>query len=464
MLHDSSCGVHFMLVAVSLLLYGLLLLLFFFAWALGSRRAFVLTPFLVFSANEIFRVWPATVSALTTGLSRDLYVVLACALGFASFLVLYIVTLGLVQSKRSLVREFTASPMLSNVHPKAVFWALCGIGAGLVAAGLFLYQGAPPVVEGVKRLFAGSGADEVASLIGDGRKMITKGHYFGGEYRGQGLLRTLMRVGWAYVSALALVMFAKHKGLRWLLLGLVAATLTFAFVAGDGTRGPLVEVIIYILIVVSFIRVINLRTLVVGVVALFSVAILLSSLSPKLDSAKAQGMGAIESIAQRILFGNGINNVHAIELLRAGDLQHRDGALHLRNLMASIPGVQPGHNFSHELYKTLNPESTRTTYASGTYLMTIYVDFGLPGVVIIYGLIGVVIAVLQDWLFRRRKMTGTTPFLAYLSFLGGSLSIIGFTGFAAWVTILLFVHIMMRVLCRVIEGPKAGASLALQGR
>lgn len=451
-----------MLLGVALLLYALLLVLFFFTWTFGSQRALVLTPFVLFSANEILRVWPATVAALASGLSRDLYVVLVCALGFVAFLLFYLLTLGLIRSRRNLVWDFTSRPVLSDVHPKAIFWALCGVSIGLVAAGLFLYQGFPPVVEGVHRLLTGSSPDEVANLIGDGRKMITKGHYFGGEYRGQGLLRTLMRVGWAYVSALALVMFRTQGGLRWLFFGLAAALLCFAFVAGDGTRGPLVEVLIYIVIVVSFQRIISMRTVVVALVAIFSVAILLSSLSPKLESARSRGVGAVESIATRILFGNGINNVHAIELIRSGDLQLRGGELHLRNLKAAIPGVQPGHNFSHELYRILNPGSTATTYSSGTYLMTIYVDFGLPGTVIVYGIIGIVVALLQDRLFRKRKVDRAVPFLAYLSFLGGSLSIIGFTGFAAWLTVLLFVHITTVLLCRLLQGTRNRARLVLQ--
>jgi len=134
----------------------------------------------------------------------------------------------------------------------------------------------------------------------------------------------------------------------------------------------------------------------------------MSIYSPKMAFLLQSDRFVVESVAsilQRIFLGNGINDVYAIEFIRDGSIQHRLGFLHLRDILASVPGAGGGVPFSHELYLLLNPRGFGTTYATGTYITKAYVDFGILGVTVIFFILGVCVGVAQKLLFQRKVKT-----------------------------------------------------------
>ena len=94
------------------------------------------------------------------------------------------------------------------------------LGFLLVSAGLLFYGGLPPTITSI-RMILFSGALEAAGLVSDSRYILTKGAYFGGEYRGQGLYMAVSSFGWAMLSVWQLYLTLKTPILREKLILLV---------------------------------------------------------------------------------------------------------------------------------------------------------------------------------------------------------------------------------------------------
>jgi hypothetical protein len=431
------------LVALGIAILSMAFVAFCIIWRADGRSTLIFSPYLIFSINEFVLVWPSAIRSISIGLSEDMYGVLLVAVGYTSFLVGYAVIRSFLYASPSEMYEFQAKPIESESGHLAWFLAFVVTATALIASGLLLYQGVPPVTVGVRDLFAGIAGDDVARFVGESRKQITKGHYFGGAYRGQGLLRTIGQIGWPYLLGMAIIQYEATKRRIWLGAAAFTGVFCFMFVAGDGTRNPFLTALLYLVVLASLVRKVNPRALAMGGVGIVGVAILLSAISPKMHGALGGGRFfsiAAQRIAERILFGNGTNNIYTIEFVRSGRLQLHWGAIHLRDAMNAIPGVMAGLPFAHELHLLLNPGSTATTYENGTYLMTIYADFGAPGVFLVYALIGCFIGWICTVVFRSRKSASTLAMISWCSILAGKIAISGFTGFLASVVVLFCIH------------------------
>ena len=100
-----------------------------------------------------------------------------------------------------------------------------------------------------------SGALEAAGLVSDSRYILTKGAYFGGEYRGQGLYMAVSSFGWAMLSVWQLYLTLKTPILREKLILLVIVIASWVFIAGTGTRGPFLNYIITLIIAFSVVSI-----------------------------------------------------------------------------------------------------------------------------------------------------------------------------------------------------------------
>ncbi len=132
--------------------------------------------------------------------------------------------------------------------------------------------------------------------------------------------------------------------------------------------------------------------------------------------------------ASRIVLANGLHDVEAMNFVEDGSLGRGFGAIHLQKVLSSIPGV--GKNdlpFAARLSVLLNPyrPETDTSYASETYLGWLYVDFGLPGVLVVFCLVGVLLARVQTWVFAGSKGILDVPLRGFVIFYLGELALDG---------------------------------------
>ena len=171
---------------------------------------------------------------------------------------------------------------------------------------------------------------------------------------------------------------------------LFAAICSVLFVAGEGTRGPIAEVMLHLIVAISL----SVKLSTLTKVAFFSIASVslvgLSFMSNKMYSLLAGGGSMLEGmllIWQRAILGNTLNDIVTIDLVREGFLTYRLGAINSAvyefNSWCSV--FKPFSYYLGVALGALKP------YASTTFLELAYADFGL-GVIFLYILMGLIVA------------------------------------------------------------------------
>jgi hypothetical protein len=384
----------------------------------------IFSPFLMFCLNEIACVWPAAIYARQQGISEDSFALLAVISITFAFVAGYV-----------LVREWsgwTAGPYdfwsqpMHRFHEPTHVRAIITCGVLFFAAGVYLYQGIPPAITGLHEFLSSGYRYGVNELTAASRLELTKGHYFGGEYRGQGVARLLMRHGWPYLTAIAALIYFQRRKITWKLFTVVLATLCFVFIAGDGTRGPFLWSMIAVLVAVSYHIRIKLRTCVLfGCFAIS--ALLVMSLTQKLAGTVSSGTlltDGIQKIVERIFIGNTIHTIHAIEFVRSGELPLRWGGIQATDVCASLPFVNSDMPFAHELFLLEHPDakSTHTTFANTSYLGIIYAEVGWGGSLIVYFILGAMTAKISQILYNQPKTLAATALVGMTALYIGQLN------------------------------------------
>lgn len=398
-------NIAFDVILHSVMLSSICFILFLMAWRIESNYSLILTPFLLIMVFELSRVFPGFIYAVFVGISNDSYATLIYFTGFTSLLCGFICSIGYLRQRTTTPEIFHKKPITIKSESEIFVAIICGSSL-LVLAGVYMYQGFPAVTNALLGLLIGDDASEIASQVSASRLEITKGHYFGGVYRGYGIISTLIRQGWPLLVSMALIVYWKTKKIKWLCLAFILFILSFIFIAGDGTRGPFVNSLIIYIILFSFIKKIRLRFIFLTLIALISIPILLSLYSAKMHSLIGQEnfvVAAVANILDRILIGNSINDVYAIEFVNDGTIKLRLGMLHFRDFLAVFPGVAGDLPFSNELAMLINPTGSATTFASGTYITKAYVDFGIIGVGVIFLFIGILVGISQTFILRVVK-------------------------------------------------------------
>lgn len=383
--------------------------LFMAVWRIESDYSLVLTPFLVLMVLEFVLIFPGFIYAAVVGISRDSYAILVFFVGFVSLLCGFICSSGYLGYRTSTPQIFQKKPIMIKSEDEIFVAIVCG-SLLLVLAGFYVYQGLPMVTNALIGLLVGGDESEIAQQVTAGRLEMTKGYYLGGVYRGQGVISKLMRVGWPFLVSMAFIVYWRTKKIRWLCLVFILFFLSFVFIAGNGTRGPFVSTLIIYIILFSFIQKIRLRFVFISLFLIIAISILLGLYSAKMQFLIGQEnfvAEALKGILERILVGNSINDVYAIEFMRAGIIKLRMGMVHFRDLLAVFPGVGGGLPFSNELAMLINPWGNATTFASGTYITKPYVDFGIAGVGVSFLFIGVLGGFSQVLIF---KLINKDPF------------------------------------------------------
>lgn len=400
-------------------------------WWLELRFKLILSVPILVLINETLRVYPGFVYGYLNEPGGG-YALVICMISILALVSGFAVAFRLnpVWARGTVV--YSREPFDISDERK-IYWLLIFLAVLLVVPSLYLYQGFPLLVSNTVQILAGLVDHSSAYLeTGEHRKLITKGHVFGGDYRAQGIIRALNSTIWPFLLVMTLAGYRATGSVRWLVVFVIALFLTFVFVAADGTRAPLINAMIVMMVAVSFLYRVRWRHVIVWAGALFLIAISLSVLSPKMGARVADDgfiSYAIVRIAERIAWGNSINDVYAIELLQRNYLEHRMGALHWRDFVAAMPGVGGGTPFSFELFQILNPRNDGTTYLSGTYISTLYVDFGIVGVAVGFFVIGFFVSKLQSFLYRLPK--NILGFALVISIIFGASKIVlnGFVSF-----------------------------------
>jgi|GEM_PF-2399077 len=423
---------------------GLCATYFVYVWQITGRGSTVITPFLLFSVLEMFLNWPAGLVAPVVDGTENFYALTLMLAGFAAFLTGALIGSGLVHHRKDAPIEYRSDAIRAS-HPSAYVVSSMALCAVVLGSSLLLYRGVPPLVESMRSLLGGSDAFASAVSLGESRRLLTKDYYFGGQYRGQGLLRQVLRVGWPFLTAISITLYLKNRRKAWACLAVIWFVLTFVFVAGEGTRAPFLFSVVFLVILVSLIRPLKYRAILAAFAASIGVMVALSLMSTKLQWAIEHDNAIAlvgENITNRIVYGNGNNTVSIVDLVRDGRWKYRHGEVHFQRLLNAIPGVQSGTPLSNQLYQELNPHGNSTTYSSATYFGDVFLDFGPIGVVITYLCLGIFISYVQKWLFALRRTVLSLPAVAYLIFAAGFIPLTGIVGFFAVMPVVAFIYLV----------------------
>ena len=416
---------------------------FWYLWIVDSRFSWIITPFLLFAVLEMTVLWPSVIYAYYRGLSRDAYPMVVTALAFACFLAGFATFRWLRLGQARSPKGFLVSPLEMPLSQTRYIVAITLTTIVLLGMGVYLYRGIPPFI----KYLLGWAPAETTHFVSESRKLFTKSHYFGGEYRGQGLIRSFMGVGWPFLVAISLTIYDKTKKKCWLLVTLFFLLLSFVFVAGDGTRAPFIFAMLCILIVISMIRRLRISYYLLIIIGLFVITIGLSLASGKIIYGEQNRdiTFAMQKILKRISVDNGINSVSVIEFVRSGILDLRGGEVHWEKALNALPGPRFSKlPFSHELSHLLG-KGSETSFSSTTYMGTIYVDFGLAGVITVYTMIGCTIGLVHRILFNGKKTPLRLAVIGFTTFYLGMMSLNGFVGFISSYIVVIVVYFIFKM-------------------
>ena len=389
------------MIGVAILFSLICVVAFVAVWKLENcYHSIVFTPFLIFCTHEMINVLPGFIYAISIGLSKDLYALLMFCSGFISFLLGFIVSLRNVRHSASSISEYRDREVdygsVMRLRSCIIFFAPM-----LILIGLYSYKGLPPVTTALAGLLMGGRGDSLILGIGESREFITKSHYFGGEYRGQGVFRVLMQTAWPIVVLMAYLSYRKMRDRSSLIALILVAFAAVVFISGDGTRSHVVSMLTMFFVLYSLVERVRLRTIGFAFIGIVIVGIAVSLYSPKMyfllndESFLSKSVGGI---IHRILILNALDSVYAIEYARDGALDYPFANLHVRDFLNAIPGVHIGPPFENELNAFIEPYRASTTYATTTYIGIVYVDFSGFGVVVVYFLVGLMLGNLQKTL------------------------------------------------------------------
>jgi hypothetical protein len=433
------------------LLTGFVLLGSLYAvWLLSGRR-FVLSPPTIFVSIYILYHIP-----LALMVSRD-------AIGFLLLvdmgLVCFVVGTVLASDGRSIIRE-TRQALAKTIQldwpPSTVRSAV--ILMILLATGIALlyYQGLPPLLDVYEPLMAGD-IKAVMSTLSHERETLTKAHYFGGRYRGQGVLEVANQEAWKYLLVLAALMATITNRRAFKLLALLTAVLTYVFVAGGAERAPFVWAVIAVLIAFSYTRQIPPARWMKWGASIFVILMLLTLMTPKYSIEGNIIVNIANAIVARIFWGNGLASLHLYQLVQDGTLSVQYGLEHVRLFMNALPGIHSSAPLAHELLFLTDPHARpwSTTYLSHTYLGLIYVDFGAPGVAVILMPLGWALQRLHLLILRSRREILTVSFLAIVALHAGRIVNTSIVNFFPPVLVLAVIHLITVLTMRMLGPPRS---------
>lgn len=318
--------------------------------------------------------------------------------------------------------------------------------------GMIYFGGPPPVLDSLRSLLGGELSSDAAIAVRDFRFSMTKSAYFGGEYRGQGVLRAVTYVSSAIIVSYFSILMALKPGSYSRLKFILSLAFAFLFVGGVGDRAPFLEMLLIAAGAYSLAKPLKLKHVAVSALGAFLALLLLSALSTKgyhlLASQGLQGVSLLfDSLVERLFRGNSRYDIMIIELVNGGTWPLRWGDAHIRNLVTAIPGVNYGVPVSYELFIYTNPLSDRSTFLSGTYMTHAYLDFGWFGSPFVYAISGALIG-FGSGVFEKRARRSSLflLILPLVYFLLGKVFLYGIPGLIPYLIIVLALVLFLKAL------------------
>ncbi len=410
----------------------------FLALAYRQRWAkyFIITPFLLFGFQEIFSLWGIPLNYAFKEKPLDGWEILVIGTAFLAFVTGFFLAGG----KNLSLKSYLSKPITAKYPLQYYFMGVSVTILILVGLGLYYYQGAPALGFSIIELLTGNlSIGELASFMSEQRFLLTKSHWFGGEYRGQGVINIIQRIGWRFVFAVSLIIYLKVKSKKWLFICILTGLLLVLFQAGTGERAPLAFSVLFMIIVLSMLQKINPNHFIILAALGFAFLMGTTYFSAKgtLQKDTPDFVSKLASqLIERIFLGNAIHDLEIIEFVESGRMEKRMGMYHLEKFVSSFPGVRMGEPLGFRVSYLRG--SSEEVFSSGTYLGFIYADFGYLGVIIGFFLLGVFLAFVQKQIYEKERdvisIVISSMIIFYLSFITGS----GLIGFASNMLMVVF--------------------------
>jgi hypothetical protein len=191
-------------------------------------------------------------------------------------------------------------------------------------------------------------------------------------------------------------------------------------------------------------------TVIVCILILFGVQSVILSKDAQYLSGQDSAQETAIALANRILTGNGIETVRILHAIDDG-WPLRYGEIHLQQISNSIPGIEKQLPFQHEVNSLGDQRDfTSTTFATPTYLGQVYADFYLPGVVILYSLLGALVALCGRLFYKSTRSPENVAMWSILMFYAGYTAMDGPVGFAASAFVVIVFSIGFRIVLRMV--------------
>lgn len=413
----------------------------------------MITPFLIFVIFEITWMWPSVIYVQVKDFLGP-YPVMIIVISFVIFILCYLFALKAGDIKKSNLIDFRNLPIKKYYSDSSYFIVICIISSLLLVLSLYYYGGMPPLVNLLVGLAENQDYFELLSDLSGSREIITKGHYYGEQYRAQGLMLQTLQIGWPFIMTVAFLIYYKNNKIVWLIVSVLLLISSIIFIAGSGERYQAVMVIIYCFIVVSFIFKIILRHIFTYMLIPLCIIILL--VVPL--SGQLMGMADTDDPAlfiataglERISLGNGLTSMETIDFIDKGLLDFGMGKYHLEKFLNSIPGLDKTMPLSRQIQLLRNPDHA-TTFASMTNFGILYADGGPIFVCVGYALIGLFAGFVQNRMTKMKKEILEVPLVAFFVFYFVDLSLGSFVSVAASLVVLLIFYGIVKILIALVD-------------
>ena len=381
-------------------------------------------------------VWGIPLNYAFKGKPLDGWEILVIGTAFLSFVAGFYLSGG----NNLTIKSYLSQPIIAKYRTQYYFMAVTFSILFLVALGLYHYRGAPALGFSIYELLKGNmSLPEMAAFMSEQRFLLTKAHWFGGEYRGQGIINAIQRIGWRFVFAISLIMYLKIRSKKWLFLSILSGFLLILFQAGTGERGPLVYSVLFLLVVLSLLQTIKPRHFIILMVLGFAFLMATTYFSARSSFSKdaPDYVSQLTSqLVERIFLGNATHDLEIIEFVETGRLEKRYGMFHVEKFVSSFPGLRMGTPLIFQVSYLRG--SREDVSSSGTYIGFVYADFGYSGVLIIFFLIGGFLAFAQKLLLKKERDVVIIVMSSMITFYLSSMASSGFIGFASDMVMVIF--------------------------
>lgn len=333
-----------------------------------------------------------------------------------------------------------ATPIIVKGQNGALF-ALLAVG---FLSMYVLYGGLPPGLLALIESLARENIVDALASLSDVRRAITKGHYFGGSYSGQGVFTLLNEITWQIILVfLVLNRFAKvnNKLPSWAFYIFFSIGLFCLF--GAGSKGPVAWGLVAAFIGFTQIRNVSIRLVLRLTLILFVLVFVLVALQPNRYDESLGIFRAVPTVmANRIFISKGNNTYELIVRVISGEIPLRYGQEHITQFLNALPGVQYAVPFANELHYLINPDisRSRTTFATYAYIGSMFLDFGLVGVLFFSFITGILVQLIYRRCIFLPRTTMNLAFFSVLSLHLGKIVNGGLSAVGPLVVVLFFLY------------------------